>query len=61
MPNLSTVIICVVIFAVCVAAVISYLKKISGGCCGSGGCGGCGNCPMSGSCPKHTDSDRKKQ
>ncbi len=37
MPNLSTVIICVVIFAVCVVSVISYLKKISGGCCGSGG------------------------
>ena len=37
MENISTIIICVILAAVCLFALISYRKKISGGCCGSGG------------------------
>lgn len=37
MENLSTVIICVIIAAVCVYALVSYRKKLKNGCCGSGG------------------------
>ena len=34
---MSTVIICLVIAAICIYSIISYRKKISSGCCGSGG------------------------
>ncbi len=34
--NMSTVIICIVIAAICVYAVISYKKKLANGCCGGG-------------------------
>ena len=37
MENLSTVIICVILAAICVYAVLSYAKKLRSGCCGSGG------------------------
>lgn len=36
-PLWSTVIICVVLAAVCIFAVRSYVKKLKHGCCGSGG------------------------
>lgn len=34
---ISTIVICAVLLAICVYAVISYRKKIKSGCCGSGG------------------------
>ena len=34
---MSTVIICLVLAAICVYSIITYRKKISSGCCGSGG------------------------
>lgn len=37
MENLSTIIICILIAAVCVYAVLSYRKKLTNGCCGGGG------------------------
>ena len=37
MKNMSTVLICVILAAICVYAVISYRKKLSSGCCGGGG------------------------
>ena len=37
MENLSTIIICAVLAAICAFAIISYRKKVRGGCCGSGG------------------------
>lgn len=33
----ATIIICVVIAAICIFAVISYRKKLKNGCCGGGG------------------------
>ena len=38
MENISTIIICMILAAVCVVAVRSYFKKLKSGCCG-GGCG----------------------
>lgn len=35
--NVSTVIICMVIAAVCIYSVFSYSKRLKGGCCGGGG------------------------
>lgn len=37
MENLSTIIICAVIAAICIYAVFSYRKKLKNGCCGAGG------------------------
>lgn len=34
--NISTVIICLIIAAVCINAVRSYVKKLKNGCCGGG-------------------------
>ena len=36
MENLSTIIICAIIAAICIYAVFSYRKKLKNGCCGSG-------------------------
>lgn len=36
MEYLSTVVICVLLAAICVYAVFSYRKKLKGGCCGGG-------------------------
>lgn len=36
MENLSTIIICGILAVICILSVISYAKKIKGGCCGGG-------------------------
>ena len=37
MENISTAVVCAIILAICVYAVISYRKKLKNGCCGGGG------------------------
>ena len=34
---MSTIIICIIIAAICIYAIFSYAKKLKGGCCGGGG------------------------
>lgn len=36
MENLSTIIICGILAVICILSVISYAKKLKGGCCGGG-------------------------
>lgn len=36
MENLSTIIICGILVVICILSVISYAKKLKGGCCGGG-------------------------
>ncbi len=37
MDNMSTIVICAILALVCIFAVLSYVKKLKSGCCGSGG------------------------